>query len=223
MKRSTDKALSPADEKGRRSFSRTRLGRTAIELEHRLTEKKINQDSTPYPISEDTLLASPVMGGVLFVWNLTSGGIARARTLLNPLVSAELQIKIYLDRGLGTADVVTRPITRWTHSLQHDVPHGTRRVSATIGLLADEDFIHITASAPVRLMTDRPGTGPIQRSTIERRSKGLVVTQTVDWDDTPPPNGWQYDGLTRSTISIIPRVGALDKARVERRPTEDGT
>ena len=223
MKRSTDKALSTTEEKKRLPFSRTRLSRAALGLDRRLAEQRITHDSTPYPISEDTLLASPVQGGVLLIWNLTSGGIARARTLLNPLVSAELQLKIYLDRGLGTADVVTLPLTRWTHSLQHAVPIGTRRVSATIGLLADEDFIHITASAPIRLMTDRPGNGPIQRSTIERRSKGLVVTQTVDWDDTPPPNGWQYDGLTRSTIAIAPRADELDKARVERRPGKDHT
>ena len=176
----------------------------------------------PYPLTLNTLIAHPQADGVLFAWNLTSGGIARARTLLAAQESAELQLRIYLDKGFGSADVVSLSVSRWTDTLRYPVPKTIKRASATIGLLGGDDFIHIVGSAPVRLMTDSSGSGEIQVSTVERGAC-LIVGETKDWEGTIPPIGWQFDGLAHSTMAVVPGVGELDKARVERRPSKGDT
>ena len=209
-------------EKSKGSFSRTGLGKAVTVLEQRLEQYTHEHPLDPYPVTMDKLIAHPQADGVLFAWNLTSGSIARARTLLTAQKPAELQLRIYLDKGFGSADVVPFSVSRWTDTLRYPVPKTIKRASATIGLLCGDDFIHIVGSAPVRLMTNSSGSGEIKVSTVERGTR-LIVGETKDWEATMPPIGWQLNGLAHSTVAVVPRAGELDKARVERRPSKGET
>ncbi len=223
------RAKEPASQESSRSkkksaplFAKTRLGKAAARLEKQLDEHNIDGSQHTYPIQDDTIIASPLADGVFFTWYLTSGGIARARTQLTSLEPATLQLKIYLDRGLGTADVISLPINRWSDSLRYPVPQGARRVSATLGLLAGEDFIHITGSAPIPLMKRNPGAAPISISTVERGKKGLMIKETTEWVGESQEPNWHSMVLAISTLSIMPRSSELDKGRIERRSSGGG-
>jgi hypothetical protein len=83
-------------------------------------------------------------------WEVTDGGIGRARAALGDVVGARLNLRIYVGEG-ADARFEDHGVSDWLGRFTFFSARPGLRLAASVGYLAENVFVHITQSLPARL------------------------------------------------------------------------